>query len=84
LDIPVEVRPHVCAPFAARLAHKLRLDVRQPQIIGPVIGHQRDRVAATRIPRTPLSRISAKVIFTGRSTIAHDSGLHADLQYNQP
>ena len=38
-NIPIEVWPNIRAALAARLAHKLRLDIRQPQIIGPVIGH---------------------------------------------
>jgi hypothetical protein len=52
------------------LADEARLDVGQPEIIGPLIGADRDRMAAAVIgaidqetANAPAVRISAKVIF---------------------
>jgi hypothetical protein len=74
--------------LAADRAHEARLGVRQPQVVGPSIGTsaiewlQRWSEQSTKIPRTPLLRISANVIFTGRSTIADDSSVAVNLQYS--
>jgi hypothetical protein len=59
LDIPVEIRPDIGAALAADPADEARLDVRKPDVIRPGV--------------TPLRRMAAKVIFTGRSVITHDS-----------
>ena len=42
----LEVRPHICAALAARLADKPRLNVGEPHLIRPLIGRYRDRVRA--------------------------------------
>ena len=42
----MEIRPYVGATLAANRAHKPRLDVRQPDVIGPGITADRKRVAA--------------------------------------
>jgi hypothetical protein len=42
---PIEVRPYVCAALPAGLADKSRLNIGQPEIIRPLIGANRDRVA---------------------------------------
>jgi len=69
-----EIRSHFGTTLAAGLASEARLDVRQPDVIWPHIAADRDRVAATIVlavdqqPRTPISRISAKVIFWRATT----------------
>ena len=45
LPVPVEVPPDVGAALAAGLANELRLDVGQPDIIGPAVAAHGDRVA---------------------------------------
>ena len=49
LPVPIEIRPHVRASMAASPADKPRLNVRQPHVVGPVIGYERDRVAAPAV-----------------------------------
>jgi hypothetical protein len=44
--IPVKIRPDVSAFLAARLAGKLGLNVRQPDVIRPLIAADRGRMAA--------------------------------------
>ena len=44
---PVEVGPDIGAAPAARLAHEPRLEIRQPQVIGPAIGAECNVMAAT-------------------------------------
>jgi len=46
LPVPIEIRPHVGAALAAGPADKPLFDVGQPEIFGPAIGTDRDRVAA--------------------------------------
>jgi hypothetical protein len=64
---------HVGAAIAASLTDEARLDIGQPDIIRPRIAADDDRVAAAVVgaidqdAAKPLSRISAKVIFCGRS-----------------
>jgi hypothetical protein len=43
---PIKIRPDVGAALAARPADEARLDVGQPDIIGPSIPADHDRVAA--------------------------------------
>jgi hypothetical protein len=37
-SLPIEIRPHFRTALAAALAHEMRLNVRQPDIIRPLIG----------------------------------------------
>jgi hypothetical protein len=37
LLVPIEVRPHIGAPLAASCANELRLKIRQPNIIRPLV-----------------------------------------------
>jgi hypothetical protein len=46
LPVPVEIRPHVGAALAAGLADETMLYVGQAKVIGPLIGADRDAVAA--------------------------------------
>jgi hypothetical protein len=46
LPIPIEVRPYVCATLAAGRAGESILDIRQPNIVGPLIGTDCDGTAA--------------------------------------
>jgi hypothetical protein len=39
-----EIRPHVGATMAAGLANETRLNIRQPHVVGPSVGAERDRV----------------------------------------
>ena len=70
---PPEIRPHVCTALPADAAGEALLDVGQPQVIGPRIGADPNRVAAAVVGAVneqsahPLSRSSAKMIFCGRS-----------------
>src|SRR6516162_5068545 len=79
LATPIEIRPHICTALAADPTGEALLDIGQPGIIGPGIAADRDGVAAAVVgaidqqPNTPMSRISAKVIFCGRSVMAHDA-----------
>jgi hypothetical protein len=71
----LKIRPHICAALAAYRADETMLYVGQPKVIRPLIGADGDAVAAAIVgaidkqPRTPMSRISAKVILVGRSVI---------------
>jgi hypothetical protein len=62
----------------ASFAEKLRLNIGQPGIIGPSITADCERVAAAIVsavdqqPAHPISRISAKAIFCGRSDMSND------------
>jgi hypothetical protein len=59
------------ATLAAGITDEPQLYVGQPDIIGPVVATDRDRMAAPIVgavdqgggPRTPWARVSAKVIF---------------------
>ena len=42
--------PHVCTTFAAGRADEVWFDVRQPDMIGPAVGADRDVVAAFVVP----------------------------------
>ena len=44
--IPYEIRPHICAALAASQADKSIFNIGQPDIIGPAIAADGDRVAA--------------------------------------
>ena len=44
--IPIEARPHVRASFPARPTDEQRLYVAKPDVIGPAVAADRDRVAA--------------------------------------
>jgi hypothetical protein len=46
LSCALVVRANIGPTLAARLADKLRLDIRQPHMIRPAIGGQGDRVGA--------------------------------------
>jgi len=38
LPVPIEIRPHIGAALAAGSASKSGLDIREPDIVGPIIG----------------------------------------------
>src|SRR6266404_6965023 len=44
--VPVEVRPDVGAFVAAGLAYEPRFKIREPNVVGPLVCADRDRVAA--------------------------------------
>jgi hypothetical protein len=44
-----KVRPHFCAAFAASGADEIRFDVRQPDMIGPLVGADLDVMTASMI-----------------------------------
>jgi hypothetical protein len=52
LVVPNEIRPHVGTVLAASLADKAIFNIGQPQVIGPLIGADRDAVTATIVPST--------------------------------
>jgi hypothetical protein len=45
-SVPVEVRPHLGAAVAAGRADETRLDVGEPDLVGPAVAADRDRMAA--------------------------------------
>lgn len=47
--VPIEVRPDVGAFLPAGLAHEPCLEIRQPDLIGPLVRADRDRVAAVEV-----------------------------------
>src|SRR6516225_7614062 len=76
LEGPGEQCNDAHAPLAADLAYRAIFNIGQPQVIGPLIGADRDRVATAVVgaidqqkPRTRMSRISPNGIFCGRSII---------------
>jgi hypothetical protein len=49
LLVPIEIWPDVRAPLAAAFAYEPRLKIRKPNVIGPLVRADRDRVAAAII-----------------------------------
>ena len=81
--VPIKIRPDVDTALAASRADETRLKVGQPDVIRPGIGAGRDVMRAVIVaaivstPRTPDSRISPNVIFSGHDLCVHlaiDSG----------
>ena len=46
LLVPIEIRPHIRAALATGRAGETVLDIRQPNVISPLVCHDGDRVAA--------------------------------------
>jgi hypothetical protein len=45
-SLPMKVRPNVGASLAAGLAYEPRLEIEKPDVIGPLVRADRDRMAA--------------------------------------
>jgi hypothetical protein len=70
--MPFKQRPDIGAALAAGGADELRLDVRQPHMIGPAVGADRDVVAALVVPAI----IDQHIADAGRAHVAEcDLGL---------
>ena len=70
--VPVEVRPHVSAALAAGRANEARLDIGQPDIIGPAIAADGDRMTAAKVPAINEDPAHAHVAHFGEGdTIGH-------------
>ena len=49
LPLPIEIRPHIGASLAAGLAREAWFKIGEPDVIGPCVRADRDRVGAMEI-----------------------------------
>ena len=54
LSVPIEIRPYISASVAAGRAGETVLNIRQPQVISPLVGHEGDWQTRTRVRYTKL------------------------------
>jgi len=73
--VPVEVRPHLGATVAAGLAHKPRLEIGQPEIVGPTIPADRQTMAAVVVGAVDQDAAHAALAHLGKGDFLRTVGL---------
>ena len=78
--VPVEIRSNVSTALAASAADELRLNIRQPDIVGPGIAAQRYRVTAAVVRAVDQDAANAAVAHLAEADLGRAVGRHAVVE----